>query len=193
MQTLAQIAIYIIQTLGSIYLFIVVMRFLLQLVKADYYNPISKMIVKATNPLLIPLRKIIPGFWGVDFACLVLALLVEIVILQAILLIAGLGLQNPLLLLSWSVLGILKLIAITYFWGLLIMVIASWVAPYSHNPGLSLLRQLIEPTLAPLRRVLPDLGGLDLSPMIALMLLHIFNQYLFPALASTLGTPTGLL
>lgn len=193
MQTLAQIAIYIIQTLGSIYLFIVVMRFLLQLVKADYYNPISKMIVKATNPLLVPLRKVIPGFWGIDFACLLLALLVEIIILQVIILIAGLGLQNPLLLLPWAVVGIIKLVATTYFWGLIIMVIASWVAPYSHNPGLSLLRQLIEPTLAPLRKILPDLGGLDLSPMIALMLLHIFNQYLLPALAGTLGAPVWLL
>lgn len=193
MTTLAQIAIYIINTLGTIYLFIVVLRFLLQLVKADYYNPISRMIVKATNPLLVPLRKIIPGFWGIDFACLLLALLVKIVVLQVIILIAGLGWQNPLMLLPWAVLGIFKLIATTYFWGLIIMVIASWVAPFSHNPGLSLLRQLIDPTLAPLRKILPDLGGLDLSPMIALMLLHIFNQYIMPALANAVGAPVGLL
>ena len=193
MQTLAQIAIYIINTLGTIYLFIVVLRFLLQLVKADYYNPISRMIVKATNPLLVPLRKIIPGFWGIDFACLLLALLVKMIVLQVIILIAGLGWQNPLMLLPWAVLGILNLIATTYFWGLIIMVIASWVAPFSHNPGLSLLRQLIDPTLAPLRKVLPDLGGLDLSPMIALMILHIFNQYIMPALANAVGAPVGLL
>ena len=193
MATLAQIAIYIINTLGTIYLFIVVLRFLLQLVKADYYNPISRMIVKATNPLLVPLRKIIPGFWGIDFACVLLALLVKIVVLQVIILIAGLGWQNPLMLLPWAVLGIFKLIATTYFWGLIIMVIASWVAPFSHNPGLSLLRQLIDPTLAPLRKILPDLGGLDLSPMIALMLLHIFNQYIMPALANAVGAPVGLL
>lgn len=193
MQTLAQIAIYIINTLGSIYLFIVVLRFLLQLVKADYYNPISRMIVKATNPLLVPLRKIIPGFWGVDFACLVLGLLVKIIVLQVIILIAGFGWQNPLLLLPWGLLGIVKLMATTYFWGLIIMVIASWVAPYSQNPGLSLLRQLIEPTLAPLRKVLPNMGGLDLSPMIALMTLHIFNQYIMPALANAVGAPVGLL
>lgn len=193
MQTLAQIAIYIINTLGTIYLFIVVLRFLLQLVKADYYNPISRMIVKATNPLLVPLRKIIPGFWGIDFACVLLAFLVKIVVLQVIILIAGLGWQNPLMLLPWAVLGIFKLIATTYFWGLIIMVIASWVAPFSHNPGLSLLRQLIDPTLAPLRKILPDLGGLDLSPMIALMLLHVFNQYILPALANAVGAPVGLL
>jgi YggT family protein len=193
MQTLAEIAIYIINTLGSIYLFIVVLRFLLQLVKADYYNPISKVIVKATNPLLVPLRKIIPGFWGIDFACLLLAFLIKILLLQVIILIAGLGWQNPIMLLPWALLGIIKLIATTYFWSLIIMVIASWVAPFSQNPGLSLLRQLIEPTLAPLRKILPSMGGLDLSPMIALMLLHIFNQYLLPALANLLGAPMGLL
>lgn len=193
MQTLAQIAIYIINTLGSIYLFIVVLRFLLQLVRADYYNPISRVIVKATNPLLVPLRKIIPGFWGVDFACLVLGLLIKMMVLQVILLIAGYGWQNPLLLLPWGLLGIVKLMATTYFWGLIIMVIASWVAPYSQNPGLSLLRQLIEPTLAPLRKVLPNLGGLDLSPMIALMALHIFNLYIMPAMANAVNAPVGLL
>lgn len=193
MQTLAEIAIYIINTLSSIYLFIVVLRFLLQLVRADYYNPISRVIVKATNPLLVPLRKIIPGFWGVDFACLVLGLLIKIIVLQVIILIAGFGLQNPLLLLLWGLLGVVKLVATTYFWGLIIMVIASWVAPYSQNPGLSLLRQLIEPSMAPLRKVLPNMGGLDFSPMIALMLLHIFNQYIMPALAGAVGAPVGLL
>ena len=193
MNTLAEIAIFIVNTLGSIYLLIVVLRFLLQLVRADYYNPISRLIVKATNPLLVPLRKLIPGFWGIDFACLVLALLVKMAVVQLVLLIAGAGLQNPLLLLAWALLGILALIATTYFWALLIMVIASWIAPYSHNPGLSLLRQLIEPSLAPIRKLLPDLGGLDFSPMVALMLLHIFNQYLMPALAGQLGISASLL
>ena len=193
MNMLANIAIFIVNTLGSIYLLIVVLRFLLQLVRADYYNPISRLIVKATNPLLVPLRKLIPGFWGIDFACLVLALLVKMAVVQLVSLIAGAGLLNPLLLLAWAFLGILALIATTYFWALVIMVIASWIAPYSHNPGLSLLRQLIEPSLAPIRKLLPDLGGLDFSPMVALMLLHIFNQYLMPALAGQLGIPMSYL
>ncbi|ACE83098.1 YggT family protein [Cellvibrio japonicus] len=193
MQTLAEIAIYLVRTIGSIYLMIVLLRFLLQLVRADYYNPISRFIVKATNPLLVPLRKIVPGFWGIDFACLMLALLVQIIILQAIILIAGAGWQNPLLLLPWSVVGILGLLASVYFWALLIMVIASWIAPYSDNPGLSLLRQLIEPSLAPIRKILPNMGGLDFSPMVALMLLHIFNQYIMPSLANAMGVPGGLL
>lgn len=193
MQTLAQIAIYIIQTLGSIYLFLVVLRFLLQLVKADYYNPISRMIVKATNPLLVPLRKVIPGFWGIDFACILLAILVKLVVLQVIILIAGFGLQNPLLLVPWSLLGILSLISQTFFWALLILVIASWVAPYSANPALSLVRQLIEPVVSPIRRVLPNLGGLDFSPMVLMMGLHIFNQYIMPALAHAMGVPVNMI
>lgn len=192
MQTLVDILVFLVRTLGAIYLTIVLLRFLLQLVRADYYNPISRVIVKATNPLLVPLRKLIPGFWGIDFACLVLALLVQYLIFQTVILLVGAGLQNPLLLLSWAFVGILALVASVYFWALLIMVIASWVAPYSHNPALSLLRQLIEPSLAPIRRLLPNLGGLDLSPMVALLLLHIFNQYLLPALARTLGVPAGL-
>jgi YggT family protein len=110
MQTLAQIAIYIISSLGSVFLSFVVLRFLLQLVRADYYNPISKAVVKLTNPLLVPLRKIVPGFFGIDFACLVLAIFVQAVVLQLIFLIAGNGLFNPLILLLWSLLGILGLV-----------------------------------------------------------------------------------
>lgn len=189
MQTLAEILVFILRTLGSFYLMIVLLRFLLQLVRADYYNPISRFIVKATNPLLVPLRRIVPGLGGVDFACLVLALLVQMLVLQALILLLGGGWQNPLLLLPWAFIGILALLASVYFWALLIIVVSSWIAPYSNNPALSLLRQLIEPSLAPIRKILPNLGGIDLSPMIALMLLHIFNQYLLPALHAPLARP----
>ena len=192
MQTLAQIAIYIISSLGSIYLTFVVLRFLLQLFRADYYNPISKTIVKVTNPLLIPLRKIIPGFFGIDFAGIVLALLVQALIIQIICSIAGLGWLNPLLLLSWSFLGVLGLLLSLYYWGILIIIIASWIAPFSSHPALTLLREIIEPVMAPFRKILPSMGGLDLSPMIVIMILHVVKNYLMPVLAQTFGMPGGL-
>lgn len=192
MQTLAQIAIYIISSLGALYLTLVILRFLLQMFRADYYNPISKTIVKVTNPLLIPLRKIIPGFFGIDFAGIVLALLIQAVIMQLIFLIAGFGLINPLILLPWAALGVLGLLLSLFYWGILIMIIASWIAPFSSNPALSLLREIVEPVLAPFRKILPSMGGLDLSPMIVLMVLHIVKNYLLPALAQATGLPAGL-
>src|SRR5690625_8052738 len=91
MSTLAEIATYLIRTLGSLYLLLVLLRFLFQLVRADFYNPISQFVAKATNPLLLPLRKIIPGLFGVDIAALVLALAIQWVLIQAELVLAGSG------------------------------------------------------------------------------------------------------
>lgn len=193
MTTMMQILIFLINTLGSLYLTLVLLRFILQLIRADYYNPITKFIVKATNPILVPLRKLIPGIGGIDWACLVLALVLKIALLQLILSIAGIGFIGVTKLVATAFLGILSLLATTYFWAMIIIVIASWVAPYSNNPGLSLLRQIIEPTLSPIRKIVPAPGGLDFSPMIALLLLHIFNTFIMPSLAATLGVPMGLL
>ncbi|MDQ4383630.1 YggT family protein, partial [Pseudomonas aeruginosa] len=84
-------AIYILQTLGSLYLLIVLLRFILQLVRADFYNPLSQFIVRATKPLLNPLRRIIPGFGGIDLASLVLAILIQLVLMILILMLMGYG------------------------------------------------------------------------------------------------------
>ncbi|MDO3383169.1 YggT family protein [Gilvimarinus algae] len=187
MNTLQEILIYLIRTLGSLYMLIILLRFLLQLVRADFYNPISQGISKATNPLLLPLRRVIPGVYGVDMASLVLALLLQWIAGQLIYLVAGGGLLNPLLVLPMGVIGILKMLVQIYFVGMLIYIIASWVAPFSHNPALMLLRQLIEPVMAPIRKIIPPLGPIDLSPIFLFLILNLFNQFLIPALAQSLG------
>lgn len=192
MSTLAEIAIYVIRTIGSLYLLLIVLRFLFQLVRADFYNPISQTIAKATNPLLLPLRKAIPGFYGIDFASLVLALLVQALVIQLIFLVAGHGLVGPLYLLVWSLVGVLTTFTNIYFWGLIIVIVASWIAPYSSNPALVLVRQIIEPAMAPLRKIIPPLGVIDLSPIVAFMILNIFNYYLVPAIARSFNMPGGL-
>ena len=192
MQTLAQIAIYIINTLGTLYISLVLVRFLAQLVRADYYNPVSKALVKYTNPLLVPLRKIIPGFMGIDLAAIVLAILLQTALLQSILLIAGLGLFNPLTLVIWALSALLKLLAGIYFWGVIVMMIASWVAQGSRNPALGLLQQILEPVMAPFRKILPPLGMLDLSPILFFMVLNIIRVYVLPALAAAAGMIPGL-
>jgi YggT family protein len=192
MQTLAQIAIYIINTLGTLYISLVLVRFLAQLVRADYYNPVSKALVKYTNPLLVPLRKIIPGFMGIDLAAIVLAIALQAVVLQSVLLIAGLGFVNPFTLLIWAIVALLKLLAGIYFWGVIVMMIASWVAQGSRNPALGLLQQILEPVMAPFRKILPPLGMLDLSPILFFMVLNIIRVYVLPALATATGMPPGL-
>jgi YggT family protein len=192
MQTLAQIAIYVINTLGTLYISLVLVRFLAQLVRADYYNPVSKALVKYTNPLLVPLRKIIPGLMGIDLAAIVLAIVLQALVLQSVLLIAGIGLINPFTLIIWAIVALLSLLAGIYFWGVIVMMIASWVAQGSQNPALGLLQQILEPVMAPFRKILPPLGMLDLSPILFFMVLNIIRAFVLPALAKATGMIPGI-
>jgi YggT family protein len=159
MTALNEIFGYLIQTLLSLYLLAMLLRFLLQLARADFYNPICQFLVKVTNPLVIPLRKVIPGFAGLDMASLLLALLLQLAGIVALLLINGLGLPNILLLLAWSALGVVGLLVNIYFFALLAMIILSWIAPQSRNPAVFLLFQITEPVMAPFRKALPAMGG----------------------------------
>lgn len=192
MSTMSEIGIYVIRTLGSLYLMLVLLRFLFQLVRADYYNPISQFIAKATNPLLMPLRRVIPGFFGVDFAALVLALILQWLLIQLVLVLAGYGLLYPLRAVVWAAIGLMSMVLSIYFWGLIISIVASWVAPFSNNPALVLVRQLVEPVMTPFRKLIPPLGGIDITPIFAFMVLHVLNQYLVPALGRSVGMPMGL-
>lgn len=185
-------AIYIVQTLGSLYLLIVLLRFILQLVRADFYNPISQFIVRATQPILRPLRRVVPGFAGVDFASLVLALIVQLVVMAIIIKLMGYALPAILQLLVWSLVGITALFLKIFFFALIISVILSWVAPHSHNPAAVLVYQLCEPVLAPIRRFLPSMGGLDLSPIFAFIALNLLDMLVVTNLAVATGMPRGL-
>lgn len=172
---LAQIVITILQIVSTFYLTIVLLRFLLQLARADFYNPISQFTVKATNPLLRPLRRVIPGWGGIDGAALVLAVLIQaltfILILMAI--TGGLPAINPITLLSWSVISVLLLIARIYFWSVIAVVVVSWVAPQSNHPAIRLVAQITEPVMRPIRNIIPSLGGLDLSPIVVFLVLNV--------------------
>jgi len=173
MQPLAQIATLIIQTVASLYMFFVVIRFLLQLARADFYNPFSQAVVKVTNPVLIPLRKVVPGLFGVDMASLVLAVLVGFVAIELNFLVVQHALLNPAMALLWAIIGVLKLASMIIFIGLIITIIVSWVAPYSAHPALQLIQQLMEPVRAPFSRLLPAMGGLDLSPILVFLAVQI--------------------
>lgn len=185
-------AVYVVQTLGSLYLLIVLLRFILQLVRADFYNPLSQFIVRATQPLLKPLRRVIPGFAGIDIASLVLALAVQLVIMAIIIKLMGHALPAILQLLVWSLVAITALFLKIFFFALIISVILSWVAPHSQNPAALLVYQLCEPLLAPIRRFLPSMGGLDLSPIFAFIALNLLDMLLITNLAIATGMPRGL-
>ncbi|HBO4505976.1 TPA: YggT family protein [Pseudomonas aeruginosa] len=186
-------AIYILQTLGSLYLLIVLLRFILQLVRADFYNPLSQFIVRATKPLLNPLRRIIPGFGGIDLASLVLAILIQLVLMILILMLMGYGVGGFIMqLLIWSIIAVTSLFLKVFFFALIISVILSWVAPGSYNPGAQLVNQICEPLLMPFRKLLPNLGGLDLSPIFAFLALKLIDMPVINNLAAMTGMPQQL-
>ncbi|MGI1039765.1 YggT family protein [Pseudomonas aeruginosa] len=186
-------AIYILQTLGSLYLLIVLLRFILQLVRADFYNPLSQFIVRATKPLLNPLRRIIPGFGGIDLASLVLAILIQLVLMILILMLMGYGVGGFIMqLLIWSIIAVTSLFLKAFFFALIISVILSWVAPGSYNPGAQLVNQICEPLLMPFRKLLPNLGGLDLSPIFAFLALKLIDMLVINNLAAMTGMPQQL-
>ena len=186
MSAVYAILIYLIQTLLSLYLITMLLRFLLQLVRADFYNPISQFIVKVTNPLVIPARKIIPGFAGLDIASLLLALLLQIIGIAAVFLISYGALPGLALLFMGSVLGLVALLVKLYFFALLAMIILSWVAQGSNHPAIYLLFQITEPVMAPVRKLLPPMGGIDFSPIIVFVLINVV-QIALQHMAASVG------
>ena len=192
MDSLTQAALYVLQTLGSLYLIIVLLRFLLQMVRADFYNPISQFIVRATHPILRPMRRVIPSIANLDTASLVLALLVQLVLFYAVLLL-GLGITMPFLyMLIWSIIAVTALLAKIFFFALIGSVIVSWVAQGSMNPAVQLINQLSEPLLAPIRKIMPNLGCLDLSPIFACSALQLFDMLVIKNLAAYTQMPQVL-
>jgi len=169
--------IYLIETLFGLYVLAVLLRFLFQLVRADFYNPISQFIVKITNPLLRPLRRWIPSFRGVDTASIALLLLLKVTESWLVALMYGYapGFDGILVMAFADILQILVYVFIVVIFA---GVILSWVAPDSYNPAVSLIDRLSEPVLQPFRRMLPPIGGLDFSPFVALIVLQLILMLL---------------
>ncbi len=160
---------YIFNIIGNVLVGILVVRFLLQLFRADFQNPVSQSIVKLTNPVVLPLRKIVPGFKKMDLASLLAAFMVQIVVtLIATVVFMG---ASPSLsrVLFASTFSFIDLVLGLYFMLIFLRVILSWVSTDMRNPIVSVIYSLTEPILAPARRIVPMLGNLDISPILVIM------------------------
>lgn len=176
--------VFLIDTLFGLYILMVMLRFLLQSVRADFYNPVSQFLVKVTNGPLRPLRRIIPGWGGIDNASLVLLFLLQFIGLGLILFLSG-ATPDVTLIPGLAVASITKLVSLLiyiYVFGIFIMAIISWVNPGSYNPVASLIANLTEPLMRPARRVIPPISGIDLSPMVVLIGLYILRLLIMPPL-----------
>jgi len=176
---LMEALIFLIRTIAGLYIAILLLRLLFQLVKADFYNPISQAIVRMTSPLVIPLRRVIPAIGRIDTATLLLAIAFQMLLVFVVLLLRGFPV-SPLGLLYWAMLGLIHNILDIFTFALFILVILSWVAPYSRSPVALLAFQLTEPLLLPIRGKIPPVGGLDFSVMIVMLALYILGNFIIP-------------
>jgi len=177
---------FILTTLFSLYILLVMVRFLLQLVRADFYNPVSQFVVKLTNPALRPMRRVIPGLAGVDFAAVVLMLTLQLLSLALVLLLRGHGVP-VVTLIFWALAELVSLAINIYIGAIFIQVIISWINPGSYNPVVGLLHTLTEPLLRPARRLLPPVSGFDLSPVLVLLALQVLKMLVIPPLMMLAG------
>ncbi|MBB1486440.1 YggT family protein [Oceanospirillum sediminis] len=191
-QSVGNAGVYLISTLVSLYLFIVVLRFILQFSKADFYNPISQAVAKLTSPVVRPFQTIIRPMGRIDLATLIVAFIIKVLGLVAVLQIAGAGMPPVFNLLMGGLTGVISTLLDIYFFALLISIILSWVAPQSGHPGAMLIYQITEPVMAPVRNILPSMGGLDLSPIFVFIGINVLEILVVGPLAQMSGLPTRL-
>ena len=172
---------FLITTLISLYVLAVMLRFLLGVVRADFYNPVSQFLVRITNPLLVPLRKVMPAIGKFDTAAVALMLVLQLV--SVFIVVSLRGASVPLLTILMYAVGELLMLLINIFLiSIVVQVILSWINPGSYSPASSLLYSLTNPILKPIQRVIPPLSGIDLSPLFAIIGLEVVRMLIMPLL-----------
>ena len=172
---------FLISTLFSLYILAVMLRFILGAVRADFYNPVSQFLVRITNPLLVPMRRVIPSFRQYDTSALLLMLLLQMISLVIVVMLRGVGVSFIALLLA--AIGELVVLAFNVFiFAIVIQVIISWVNPGTYNPVNALLYSITRPVMGPIQRLIPPVSGIDLSPLVALIGLQILKMLVLPLL-----------
>ena len=185
--SLSQTLSLLITNLGGLSILAVLVRFLLQAVRADFYNPVSQAIVKVTSPALKPFRRVIPGYRGIDFASLILALVLSSAFTALLIWVGGYNLPSIGIIVAWAFVGLVDFILNIYFYALVISIVASFVAPFSGNPLLLVVYQILEPIYSRIRRIIPPMGGLDLSPIFIFLAINVTEIMVVGTLARGLG------
>lgn len=170
--------IFIINTVTSLYATLLLIRFLLQLVRADFYNPISQTVLKACAPVVEPLHILLPTIGRFNLAALMAPIIVKWSF-YVLLALSGVLAGSIVSYLPVALFWLLQTLIEIYFWGIFILVISSWVGTGSH-PVVALVSQVIEPYMSPFRKLIPPIGMIDISPMAAIFTLMIIRAQLLP-------------
>lgn len=181
----------IINTLFDLYIFLVLLRFLLQAFRADFYNPVSQFIVKATTPPLRILRRFIPSISGQDTAAIVLCL--TLIYLKFLILrgldipgvpignvSAPIGAVSYLGLVIYAIADLVSLTLTIFLIAIIIQVILSWISPGQYNPVIGLVHSIARPALRPFQKFIPPLGGIDLTPLFASLGIMVLKMLIIP-------------
>ena len=166
---------FLITTLFDIYMGLLLLRMILQWVRADFYNPLSQMIWKLTNPPVLPLRNIIPRWKNLDTAALLVLVVVAIVYVALVGWIFTTGIA-PLSIVWYALLKCIVAVIHVYFISLFAQAVLSWLGPGVNNPAANILWSMNEPLLRPVRKFIPLVAGLDLSPLVVMLALQVFKH-----------------
>ncbi|HAU69489.1 MAG TPA: YggT family protein [Gammaproteobacteria bacterium] len=168
----ANAATLIIDTIIGLYLYIILVRFWMQWVRADFRNPVGQFVISTTSPFIIPLRKLLPPIGMVDTATLVFALIVAIIKVAALFAVVS-SMPSAVNILVFGASEVLRSSIHIFMASVFIMIIASWIASGSYNPIVSVAQQIAHPLMAPAQRLLPNIGGFDLSPILVILFLNL--------------------
>lgn len=182
----------LVNTLINIYLFLLMLRFLLQASRADYYNPISQSVVKVTQPVVRPLQGFLRPVGPFDLATLGAGFIIKAISIIAIMQIAIGGMPPLGGIAIASLAALASAILKIYFFALIAMIILSWVAPQASHPGALLVFQLVEPIMAPVRKVIPPLGMIDLSPIVVFIAINLIDGIVVGSLTRAAGISGAL-
>jgi YggT family protein len=172
---------FLVTTLLGLYILAVMLRFLLGLVRADFYNPVSQFLVRITNPLLVPMRKVIPTVGKFDSSAVVLMLVLQLLSVLIVVALRGAGVSFVAVL-AFAIGELLMLLINIFLFAIIVQVILSWVSPGTYSPVNAILYSLTNPVLQPFRRIIPPLSGIDLSPLFALIALQVARMLILPLL-----------
>lgn len=170
--------IFILRTLFDLYVLVFVLRLLMQWTRVDTRNPFVQFILRVTNPLVMPLRRLLPPIGRLDSATLMALLGLQMLGTALLVQVGCIGRPSIVPILLITVLSIVRLILTVYFWTIIIYAVLSWVSPGGYNPGAALVSSLAEPLLRPVQRVIPLIGGIDLSPIFVLIALQALMMVL---------------
>ena len=164
----ASALVFIVNALTSLYLLVLLLRFWLPWLRADFRNPLAQGILKLTSPVVIPLRRVIPSFGRLDTATIVVAFVVQYIAILLILLIMDAA-PNITIIATTALVKLVLLSLNLFMFAIFVRIILSWISPGQYNPATAIIETLTEPLLRPVRRIIPAMGGFDISPIFVII------------------------